>query len=106
MPPQLMIHYASTLVMGILLLWGAWKNHLKWPLTIVAVVTLIEPVITPVVFFRASILPRSPIFLVFPALSLVTTIALIWGAWTNHLKKPLLLVGLLVSVRQLIILAP
>jgi hypothetical protein len=50
-------------------------------------------------------LPRSPIFLVFSALSLVITITLIWGAWTNHLKRSLLLVGLLVIVRQLLISA-
>jgi hypothetical protein len=98
-----LIGYASTLVMGLLLLWGAWKNHLKWPLTIVAVLTLVEPFIIPVVFYRASILSRSPMFLVFSALSLVITITLIWGAWTNHLKRSLLLVGLLVIVRQLII---
>jgi hypothetical protein len=104
MLPQL-IDYASSLVMGLLLLWGAWKNHLKLPLTIVAVLTFVEPVIIPVVFFRDSILPRSPIFLVFSALSLVITITLIWGAWTNHLKRSLLLVGLLVIVRQLLISA-
>jgi hypothetical protein len=103
MLPQL-IDYASSLVMGLLLLWGAWKNHLKLPLTIVAVLTLVEPVIIPVVFSRARILPRSPIFLEFSALSLVITITLIWGAWTNHLKRSLLLVRLLVIVRQLIIL--
>ena len=101
-----LIGYASTLVMGLLLLWGAWKNHLKWPLTIVAVLTVVEPFIIPVVFYRASILPRSPIGLLFWALSLAIIITLIWGAWTNRLKKSLLLVGLLVSVRQLIILAP
>jgi hypothetical protein len=102
--PEL-IDYVSSLVMGLLLLWGARKNHLKLPLTIVAVLTLVEPVIIPVAFFRASILPRSQIFLVFSALSLVITITLIWGAWTNHLKRSLLLVGLLVIVRQLIISA-
>ena len=102
--PEL-IDYVSSLVMGLLLLWGVRKNQLKLPLTIVAVLTLVEPVIIPVAFFRASILPRSQIFLVFSALSLVITITLIWGAWTNHLKRSLLLVGLLVIVRQLIISA-
>ena len=89
-------HYLSTLVMGALLLWGAWKEHLKLALTTVALLMVVQPLM-PVVFYRSPIWSMEPFYL---SITLVTVYTLLWGAWTNHLKWSLITVGLLIILQQ------
>jgi hypothetical protein len=91
-----LMHYLSTLVMGVLLLWGAWREHLKWTLTTVALLIVVQPFM-PVVFYGSNIWSMEPFYL---SINLVMVYTLLWGTWTKNLKWSLTIVGLLLILQQ------
>jgi hypothetical protein len=91
-----LMHYLSTLVMGVLLLWGAWREHLKWTLTTVALLIVVQPFM-PVVFYGSNIGSMEPFYL---SINLVIGYTLLWGTWTKNLKWSLTIVGLLLILQQ------
>ena len=87
-------------VIGLLLLLGALTNHLKWTLTISAVLMIVG------LGSHSLLSPDRLSAVVILGLSIASVVVLLWGVWGGRLRIALIVLGLLLVGYDAFELAP